>query len=98
MTAKEAISELSALMTREPDFAVAIDTAIEALQNIPTEMPGTYREQVRVLASLDGRPPILPCDKLWTPNPEGWCVYHCKDGQQEPDKECWLKYAEVMSE
>ena len=44
---------------------------------------------------LDGCPLTYPCDKLWSP--EGWCKDHCKAGQQEPDAECWLKYAEVMT-
>ena len=44
---------------------------------------------------LDGCPLLYPCDKLWSP--EGWCKDHCKAGQQEPDAECWLKYAEVMT-
>lgn len=43
---------------------------------------------------LDGTPLLYPCNKLW--KPEGWCKDHCKSGQQEPDKECWLKYAEVL--
>lgn len=50
----------------------------------------------QVLAdTLDGTPLLYPCDKLWSP--EGWCKDHCKPGQQEPDAECWLKYAEIIA-
>ena len=45
--------------------------------------------------TLDGTPLLYPCDKLWSP--EGWCKVHCKPGQQEPDAECWLKYAEIIA-
>lgn len=66
----------------------AIQVAIEALK--------TKSKQLEILADvLDDCPLTHPCDKLW--KPEGWCEKHCKDGQAEPDKECWLKYAEVMA-
>ena len=53
-------------------------------------------KMIRILCDvLDGCPLTYPCDKLWSP--EGWCKDHCKAGQQEPDAECWLKYAEVMT-
>lgn len=53
-------------------------------------------KQLEILADvLDGSPLDLPCDKLWEPH--GWCERHCKPGQDSPDKECWLKYAEVMA-
>ena len=53
--------------------------------------------RLKVLAdALDGCPLTYPCDKLWSP--EGWCRDHCKAGQQEPDAECWLKYAEVVAD
>ena len=53
-------------------------------------------KMIRILCdALDGCPLTYPCDKLWSP--EGWCKDHCKAGQQEPDAECWLKYAEVMT-
>ena len=53
-------------------------------------------KMIRILCdALNGCPLTYPCDKLWSP--EGWCKDHCKAGQQEPDAECWLKYAEVMT-
>ena len=53
--------------------------------------------RLKLLAdALDGCPLTYPCDKLWSP--EGWCRDHCKAGQQEPDAECWLKYAEVVAD
>ena len=53
-------------------------------------------EQVaKILADiLSGCPMLDPCSKIWWL--EGWCKDHCKPGQQEPDSECWLKYAEEM--
>jgi hypothetical protein len=56
----------------------------------------TKGEQVaKILADiLSGCPLVDPCNKIWAL--EGWCKDHCKPGQQEPDSECWLKYAEAM--
>ena len=56
----------------------------------------TKDEQVvKILADILGGCPMLgPCSKIWAL--EGWCKDHCKPGQQEPDAECWLKYAEAM--
>lgn len=60
------------------------------------KLPSVKSKQLQVLANvLDGCPLTQPCGKLW--KPEGWCKEHCKPGQQEPDAECWLKYAEVMA-
>jgi rubrerythrin len=58
----------------------------------------TNGEQVaKILADiLDGCLLVDPCNKIWAL--EGWCKDHCKPGQQEPDSECWLKYAEAMVE
>ena len=58
----------------------------------------TKGEQVaKILADILGGCPLIdPCNKIWTL--EGWCKDHCKPGQQEPDSECWLKYAEIMVE
>ena len=112
MTAEEAIKILEVAKaevewTAPLEYQEAIDMAIEALQNIPTQMSGTsgsdtnvggndLRKQLNVLADvLDGCPLTHPCDKLWKPT--GWCEKHCKDGRTEPSKECWLKYAEVMA-
>ena len=62
----------------------------------PTQMSGTSDKQVSILAeALDGCPLTDPCDRLWEPH--GWCEEHCGENQQEPSKECWLKYAEVMA-
>ena len=67
-------------------------TAYEIIRHLPS----AHSKQLQVLADvLDGCPLIQPCDKMW--KPEGWCKEHCKAGQQEPDAECWLKYAEVMA-
>ena len=56
----------------------------------------TNGEQVaKILADILGGCPLVdPCNKIWAL--EGWCKDHCKPGQQEPDSECWLKYAEAM--
>ena len=52
-------------------------------------------QMAKILAdTLSGCPLLDPCNKIWTV--EGWCKDHCKPGQQEPDAECWLKYAEAM--
>ena len=60
------------------------------------KLPSVQSKQLQVLANvLDGCPLTQPCDRMW--KPEGWCKEHCKPGQQEPDAECWLKYAEVMT-
>ena len=60
------------------------------------KLPSAQSKQLQVLANvLDGCPLTQPCDRLW--KREGWCKEHCKPGQQEPDAECWLKYAEVMA-
>jgi len=59
-------------------------------------LPSVQSKQLQILASvLDGCPLTQPCNKMW--KPEGWCKEHCKPGQQEPNAECWLKYAEVMA-
>lgn len=59
-------------------------------------LPSAQSKQLKVLASvLDGCPLTQPCDRMW--KPDGWCKEHCKPGQQEPDAECWLRYAEVMA-
>lgn len=44
---------------------------------------------------LDGCPLKFPCEDLWMA--DGWCKEHCKNRQQEPSKECWIKWAEVMA-
>jgi len=59
-------------------------------------VPSANSKQLQILANvLDGCPLTQPCDKMW--KSEGWCKEHCKPGQQEPNAECWLKYAEVMA-
>lgn len=64
----------------------------QTVEDVRKETP----ETTRILAEvLNGSPLLYPCDKLWSR--EGWCKDNCKAGQQEPDTECWLKYAEVMA-
>ena len=80
------------------DAVDAIKTSrylVDAMEKI-IRLPSAQSKQLKVLADvLDGCPLTQPCGKLW--KPEGWCKEHCKPGQQEPDAECWLKYAEVMA-
>ena len=59
-------------------------------------LPSAESKQLQVLADvLDGCPLTQPCDKMWR---GGWCEEHCKNNKlQEPNAECWLKYAEVMA-
>ena len=59
-------------------------------------LPSVKSKQLQVLADvLDGCPLTQPCDKMWR---GGWCEEHCKNNKlQEPNAECWLKYAEVMA-
>ena len=65
---------------------------LKLLRDLPSAQP----KELKVLAdALDGCPLTYPCEELWPP--EGWCMDHCKAGQQEPDAECWLKYAEVVA-
>ncbi len=55
----------------------------------------TLQKQLNILAGvLDGCPLFFPCDEFGLSD---WCRNHCKDGQMEPDAECWLKYAEEMA-
>ena len=78
--------------------------------DFPTQMSGTSEEPkqpdsvgttddrklAKVLAdTLDGTPLLYACDKLWSKH--GWCEGHCGQHQQEPDAECWMRYAEVMA-
>jgi hypothetical protein len=67
-------------------------TAYEIIRHLPSAQP----KQLQILADvLDGCPLTQPCDKMWR---GGWCEEHCKNNKlQEPDAECWLKYAEVMA-
>ena len=71
---------------------VACDRHIRAIE----QLPSVQSKQLQVLADvLDGCPLTQPCDKMWRC---GWCEEHCKNNKlQEPDAECWLKYAEVMA-
>lgn len=48
MTRKEASAELMALMTRAPEFAVALDMAIEALEKqVPKKAVGKHYAHMR---------------------------------------------------
>ena len=93
----DAIEELSYLQTylfdsRDHDKKVSLEDVRYAIE----QLPSAQSKQLQVLADvLDGCPLTQPCDKMW--KPEGWCKEHCKPGQQEPDAECWLKYAEAMT-
>ena len=59
-------------------------------------MDSREQDKARILAEvLDGCPLTHPCDKLFSL--DGWCRDHCKPGQDEPDAECWMKYAELMA-
>lgn len=81
--AKEAIEALKANCSEKPN-------------NSPTEMSGTSLKVEKILANalaihLEGT--RITCDKLlWT----DWCQGHCKEGQDSPDDECWMRYAEVI--
>lgn len=96
MTNEEAIKTLEVAKaetewTAPLEYQEAFDMAIEALKTVDKTA-----KQLEILADvLDGCPLTHPCDKLWKPT--GWCEKHCKDGQAEPSKECWLRYAEVMA-
>ena len=106
-----------------PDSVEALQMAMDALKDFPTQMSGTSEEPkqpdsgftsckkpenmhvgttddrklAKVLAdTLDGTPLLYACDKLWSEH--GWCEEHCGQHQQEPDAECWMRYAEVMAE
>ena len=68
---------------------------VDATEKI-IRLPSAQPKQLQILADvLDGCPLTQPCDRMW--KTEGWCKEHCKPGQQEPNAECWLKYAEVMA-
>jgi 1,2-phenylacetyl-CoA epoxidase catalytic subunit len=94
---QDAIEELSYLQTylfdsRDHDKKVSLEDVRYAIE----QLPSAQSKQLKVLADvLDGCPLTQPCDKMW--KSEGWCKEHCKPGQQEPNAECWLKYAEVMA-
>ena len=90
MTNDEAISILTSLQEPEAWEPQVTEKVFTALQMAITAIKGQ-----KVLADvLDGCPLNYPCDKLFT---QGWCKDHCKAGQQAPDTECWLRYAEVMA-
>ena len=82
-----------------PDSVEALHMAMEALQEPKQpDSVGTTddRKLAKVLAdTIDGTPLLYACDKLWSEH--GWCEGHCGQHQQEPDAECWMKYAEVMA-
>lgn len=92
MTNDEAISILTSLQEPEAWEPQVTEKVFTALQMAITAIKGQ-----KVLAdALDGCPLTQPCDKMW--KSEGWCKDHCKAGQQGPDAECWLRYAEVMAD
>ena len=91
MTNKEAISILERMQDPEAWEPQVSEKMFTALQMGIDAIKGC-----KVLADvLDGCPLTQPCDKMWR---GGWCEEHCKNNKlQEPNAECWLKYAEVMA-
>lgn len=85
-------------MLEERREITAIDLAISALSKQSASSDQVdYKAQVKILADvLTDSPLDLPCNLLWRPS--GWCKEHCKDGQDSPDAECWMRYARVMTE
>ena len=90
----EALIVMNAL--GEGRFALTLNDACDRHIRDIEKLPSAHSKQLQVLASvLDGCPLTQPCDKMWR---GGWCEEHCKKNKlQEPDAECWLKYAEVMA-
>lgn len=79
-------------MLEERREITALDLAISALSK-----QCASSEQVKILADVLADSPLdLPCNLMWRPT--GWCKDHCKDGQDSPDVECWIRYARVMTE
>ena len=90
-----AIESLKALPSVQPDHIAEVSKK-DIPSIFPTQMSGTSDKQVSILAdALNGCQLTNPCDKLWASH--GWCEEHCGKYQWMPDKECWLKYAEVMA-
>ena len=69
--------------------------AMEVIRRLPSVQPDDSKLAKVLADTLDGTPLLYACDKLWSEH--GWCEGHCKPGQQEPDAECWMRYAEVMA-
>ena len=91
MTADEAISILTSLQEPEAWEPQISEKVFTALQMAITAIKGQ-----KVLADvLDGSPLNYPCNKMWRSDA---CEEYCKNNNlQEPDAECWLRYAEVMA-
>lgn len=80
-----------------PDFPTQMSGTSEEPKQPDSVRTTDDRKLAKVLAdTLDGTPLLYPCDKLWEEH--GWCEGHCGQHQQEPDAECWMRYAEVMAE
>ena len=78
-------------------YTEAIQVALECIKRCRDfEEIRDKHAQLHALADvLDGCPLTQPCDEMWAPH--GWCEEHCAEGQDLPDKECWLRYAEIVA-
>ena len=93
--ATDAISRRDAIDAVKKHYRIDNDL-LELIAYEIEQLPSVQSKQLQILANiLDGCPLTQPCDKMWR---GGWCEEHCKKNKlQEPDAECWLKYAEVMA-
>ena len=93
MSNEEARDYLKYILADEKTMS---DVAREAVEVAITTLEENQKLKVMVdtLADcLDGCPLRDPCNDL----PREWCMEHCGYKQQEPSKECWIKWAEVMA-
>lgn len=91
-SAEEIINICDKSVQDENGWLGGLKEAILAVLELPSAQPKTTQVLAEV---LDGCPLLHPCDELC--KPEGWCRDHCKEGQNGPDKDCWMRYAEVMA-
>ena len=89
---REILADYRALTSYDHE---ALDIAISALRKQSASSGKVdYKAQVKILADvLDGCPLYTPCDTM--AGSSGWCKDHCKDGQDSPDAECWMRYARL---
>lgn len=94
-TCADVISRQDAIDAVKKHYRVDNDL-LELIAYEIEQLPSANSKQLQILANvLDGCPLTQPCDKMWR---GGWCEEHCKNNKlQEPNAECWLKYAEVMA-
>lgn len=90
MTNDEAISILTSLQEPEAWEPQVTEKVFTALQMGISAIKGQ-----KILADvLDGSPLNYPCYKMWRSDA---CEEYCQNKKlQEPDSNCWLRYAEVM--